>query len=164
MNKIAQALLAVAALLAVGGLSACGGAASEPEAASVAAAPAPSFGVLGEFTNARGFRNLYVRVPAGLDDAALIAVAEAVHRQQPDAWLFLFDDDAEIGALLAALPQIEQGQGSGSFPRDWYRQHLVATSVLMLQPDGKRPWVLYRGDRQQELATLPCIDGAGHCR
>ncbi|WP_143325892.1 hypothetical protein [Vandammella animalimorsus] len=119
---------------------------------------------LGEFVNRYGFRHLYVRVPAGLDDARIIALAQQWHQREPDAWLWLLDDDSQFQQLLDSLPKIEQGD-LGDFPAQWFKQHAVANLVLMLHADRSRRWALYRGaHRSDSMAELPCIQGKGGCK
>ncbi|MDO4724755.1 MAG: hypothetical protein Q4A97_08345 [Comamonadaceae bacterium] len=119
---------------------------------------------LGQFVNRHGFRHLYVQVPAGLDDARIIALAQHWHQREPDAWLWLLDDDSQFEQLLGSLPKIEQGDLSG-FPAQWFKQHAVANLVLMLHPDRSRRWTLYRGaQRNNSMAELPCIQGKGGCK
>ena len=119
---------------------------------------------LGQFVNRYGFRHLYVRVPAGLDDARIIALAQQWHKREPDAWLWLLDDDSQFQQLLDSLPKIEQGD-LGDFPAQWFKQHAVANLVLMLHPDRSRRWALYRGaHRSDSMAELPCIQGKGGCK
>ncbi|PAT38392.1 hypothetical protein CK625_02585 [Vandammella animalimorsus] len=119
---------------------------------------------LGQFVNRYGFRHLYVRVPVGLDDARIIALAQQWHQREPDAWLWLLDDDSQFQQLLGSLPKIEQGD-LGDFPAQWFKQHAVANLVLMLHPDRSRRWALYRGaQRSDSMAELPCIQGKGGCK
>lgn len=126
--------------------------------------------IAGEYVNRRGFRNVYAIIPPGLSQEELVARAEAIHQQEPDAWLWLLDSDAELGKVLAALPAIEQTPPDelpdmSQFPSAYLDKHVRANSALVLHPDGRRTWVLYAGQgRSEELATLPCIDGKGQCR
>lgn len=123
---------------------------------------------LGTFTNRLGFRHLYLLVPTGLSDAQLVALAKGVHAREKDAWLWLLDSDAQADALLAALPKVEKGDAV-SLPREWFRAHTRAYSVLEIVPKaqgGGRRWALYRGPYATEdlLTVLPCVDGAGGCK
>lgn len=119
---------------------------------------------LGQFVTRHGFRRLYVLLPAGLDDAGIIALAQQWHQREPDAWLWLLDDDSQFPKLLETLPKTEQGE-LADFPAEWIKQHAVANLALVLYPDRSRRWVLYRGAwKNEEMAELPCIDGKGQCK
>lgn len=126
--------------------------------------------IAGEYVNRRGFRNVYAIIPPGLSQEELVARAEAIHQQEPDAWLWLLDSDAELDKVLAALPAIEQTPADelpdmSQLPSAYLAKHVRANSALVMHPDGRRTWVLYAGQgRSEELATLPCIDGKGQCR
>ena len=116
--------------------------------------------IVGEF-EARGIRYLYVLVPKPQDDDALIALAEDIHQSEPDAWLWLGDSDEHIAAAVAA----NQSGDMSQLPQEWLTQHTVGNSVLMLNPDRSRTWVLNAGStRDNPVATLPCIDGKGLCK
>lgn len=184
LHDVSSVRRGIFALLLLTTLSACSAqpptsadtpsnASSNTPAASAEAAPAQTpqdWRIAGEFTNRHGFRYVYAIIPAGLSTPELIDRARAIHQQQPDAWLWLLDSDAEIDALLAALPAIEQTPPDAlpdmsKFPKAYLEQHTRAQSVLVMHPDRRRTWVLYQGNgRDVELATLPCIDGKGRCR
>ena len=105
-------------------------------------------------------RYLYVVIdtPASRDD--LIAVAGDIHRKEPDAWLFLLDDEEKIPEMLAA----NRSGDMSSFPAEWVKQHLSGSTSLMLMPDGKRRWAVFEGQsRSEPIAELPCIEGQGMC-
>ena len=138
---------------------------------ALAAAPAPpttpaparaDWRVLGEFES-RGLRYLYVLVPKPENRAQLVALAEAIHQAEPDAWLWLSDSDEKIAEIIAAN---QAGDTAKLLPlQPWLQQHIVANSVLLLNPDRSRSWVLYEGaTRETQIATLPCLDGKGRCK
>ena len=138
---------------------------------ALAAAPAPpvtipaparaDWRVLGEFES-RGLRYLYVLVPKPENRAQLVALAEAIHQAEPDAWLWLSDSDEKIAEIIAAN---QAGDTAKLLPlQPWLQQHIVANSVLLLNPDRSRSWALYAGAaRGEQIATLPCINGKGQC-
>lgn len=140
-----------------------------PAATTSSASPAIApVRTLGTFTNRLGFRHLYLLIPTGLDDAQMVALAKSVHVREKDAWLWLLDSDEQASALLAALPKVEKGDVA-SLPREWFRAHTRAYSVLEIVPKaqgGGRRWALYRGPYATEdlLTVLPCVDGAGGCK
>jgi len=128
-------------------------------------APAPAradWRVLGEFES-RGLRYLYVLVPKPENRAQFVALAEAIHQAEPDAWLWLSDSDEKIAEIIAAN---QAGDTAKLLPlQPWLQQHIVANSVLLLNPDRSRSWVLYEGaTRETQIATLRCLGGRGRAK
>ena len=138
---------------------------TQPPALAAESAPvtAPArWHAVGEIES-RGLRYLYVLVPKPENRAQLIALAETIHQAEPDAWLWLTDSDEKIAESVAAN---QAGDPAKLLPlQPWLQQHIVANSVLLLNPDRSRSWVLYEGaTRETQIATLPCLDGKGRCK
>ena len=144
--------------------------AAAPTAATSAPAPAATpalaeFRELGEYTDQRGFRRVYVLVAPGLDDEQITALAQHLHARENGAWLWFLDSDEQAAAMLAALPATEQGDTS-TYPGKWVETHAVAHSVMEIVLGERRSrWMLYKGPYTGTLlATLPCPPSDKHCR
>lgn len=176
-NRLIWVLLAISTLLgcdrAVAQVPAVGKTAIAPpsspsseRAGEVRTSTAPAvLRTLGDYTDPRGFRRLYLLVPPGLEDAQIVALARRVHAKEKNAWLWLLDSDEKAAQMMSALPRTAQGDMQG-YPGKWVEAHTVAHSSLELMPKGGgKRWALYKGPytTQKLLGTLPCIDGAGGC-
>ena len=141
--------------------------ASAPTAAAPASAtPTPAeFRELGEYTDRRGFRRVYLLVAPGLDDDRLTALAQHLHARENGARLWFLDSDEQAAAMLAALPATENGD-TRAYPGKWVEAHTVAHSVMEAVIGERRSrWVLYKGPYSgTPLATLPCPPSDSHCR
>lgn len=133
-------------------------ASSEP----ISASTVPLWKTVGEFRAPNGFRYLYVVIPRPGNREGLVAAARAIHEKEPDAWLFLLDDEEKVPEILAA----NRSGDTRAFPAKWMARHLLgSTAVLTNTSDGRRPWVVYEGQsRSEPVAELPCIDGGGMCK
>ena len=149
-----------AATASTGGTSA-----SAPVPAAPAAPALAEFRELGEYTDQRGFRRVYVLVAPGLDDEQITALAQHLHAREDGAWLWFLDSDEQAAAMLAALPATEQGDTS-TYPGKWVETHAVAHSVMEIVLGERRSrWMLYKGPYTGTLlATLPCPPSDKHCR
>lgn len=136
----------VAALVLM--LAACGSDEAAPDSGNASAKP------IGEFTTGQGLHRAYYLVSPGLSDAEVVTLAKRLHEQQPDSWLWLMDDEAQMPQLLESLPQAERGDLS-NYPTMWVQQHTVAHSVITVG-EGPREWVLFKGaDPGTELVAIP---------
>jgi len=124
--------------------------------------PASVTAVVTPLTEATGLASwawLLIAAPPPPGGAGL-AVAGDIHRKEPDAWLFLLDDEEKIPEMLAA----NRSGDMSSFPAEWVKQHLSGSTSLMLMPDGKRRWAVFEGQsRSEPIAELfneldPAID------
>ena len=109
---------------------------------------------IGEVTLAQGFERQYYLIPQGMSRAEFVELAEAVHEFNPETWLWFLDDDAQVPALLKALPRLAKGDDAG-FPLAWVAAHTVGHSVV--EVDGEsRTWVLYEGaETANRLVSRP---------
>lgn len=121
--------------------------------------------VLGEFTDSRGFRRLYLLVSPELSDAQIVDLARRVHAREDGAWLWFLNSDEKIAQVLATLPATEKGDTS-QYPGQWVEAHTVAHSAMEVVLGEKRSrWRLFKGPYSAAvLAELPCPPSDQHCR
>jgi hypothetical protein len=106
---------------------------------------------LDEYT-IKGIRFVYFKIPAGLEKDALIASAQKLHDQEPDAQLILVDEDSKVKEYIAYAKAIS-GQGdldSVELPSEWADKHIVAN--VQKYVSGK--FVLCEGNGYKEIADL----------
>lgn len=116
----------------------------------------PEWRIAGEFADRYGLPHLIVIIPPALDDAALIAAAEAIAAEDSRQVLF-YDSDERLAALLAYLHGKE---GAAPGLPEWVKAHFIAKTMLVILPEsqgGGRILQLVRApNRDQALVTLPC--------
>jgi len=100
-----------------------------------------------------GILRKYIQVRPGMDDEALKALAAELHRQEPQTWFWLLDDDAQAPALIESLPRTAKGDNTG-YPIKWVQAHTVAHVQMEVQPGGGERWVLARGWGSDVITTL----------
>lgn len=115
---------------------------------------------IGDFTDGYGFQRRYFVVPAGLEARKLIGIAETLHRESPQAYLWLLDSDEKAAQMMAAMPAALKGETDG-YPADWVAEHTAAHLELQLVPKGGRRWALIKGPLTsgEVLNVWPCDSG-----
>lgn len=98
----------------------------------------------------RGFHFIYFKVPAGLDEAALIETAQKLHDQEPSAQLILVDDDSQLADYIKYTKDISGGDQSAKLPREWVSQHIVGNVQKFMSGKFK----LCKGAGGVEIAEL----------
>lgn len=98
----------------------------------------------------RGFHFIYFKVPAGLDEAALVETAQKLHDQEPGAQLILVDDDSQLADYIKYTKDISGGDQSAKLPKEWVSQHIVGNVQKFMSGKFK----LCKGAGGIEIAEL----------
>lgn len=135
-------LLAIALLFSIG--LACGKDEEEPKQKSESKVQKL------ETYTIKGLTFSYYRVPAGQSREELIATAQEIHNNEPNAQLVLVDDDSQLKDYVNYVQEVSKGNTDVKLPKEWADKHIIANVQKYMS--GK--WMLLQGYGYKEIAAL----------
>jgi len=149
MKKNGSSLAVIFALLATVGL-ACSGDRFGQNHSHAARTPGSAVEKL-ETVSIKGLRFVYFKIPAALNEKALIDIAQSLHESEPEAQLLLIDDDSGLEDYIG-YTRFAGGQSDVQveLPREWADRHIIAN----VQKYANGRFVLCEGNGYREIAEL----------
>lgn len=98
----------------------------------------------------RGLEFAYYKIPADLNREELIAMAQKLHEEEPNAQLILVDDESQVQDYIAYAKAVSSGNYEAKLPKEWADKHIVANLQKMVS--GK--FILCEGYGYKEIAEL----------